>query len=399
MNYLWPLLLFFGMALLLLGGESYLLRRWRRQIPLRIAVTGTRGKSSVCRLLRSELAIRNIAAMAKVTGTRPEIILPDGKALPLKRRGRANIIEQKRVLRKAARLGVEAVVMEIMSLEEENHFVEAQRLIMPTHLLITNARPDHTALHGTATEDICRTYAFCITPGCRVIHGIPACRELFQQICRQNQALAFPVPHDGAETQPPAEKRADHFRDNLRLVTTALTVLGQTPEIRSPQAPHADSLAVVTWERAEGKPVRILNAFSANDPLSSFESFHKASSPDTAPEAILKAPLLLNLRKLRPDRSASWARWLAGEKYKRRIMLIGHAAACRLFRHQYRRCRRASGDGGNLHTIRQRHPGAIMKELDALLSRDTDLLLAAGNYHGRGEALQHYWQRRSFINA
>ncbi len=119
-----------------------------RSIPLRIAVTGTRGKSSVVRLLAAVLREDGRTVLAKTTGSRAEVILPDGAGEEVPRRGVPSIIEQVRSVRQAARLGVDVLVMETMSIHAENHRVEGEVLVQPHLVAVTNARPDHVEAMG-----------------------------------------------------------------------------------------------------------------------------------------------------------------------------------------------------------------------------------------------------------
>jgi len=48
-------------------------------IPIRIHVNGTRGKSSVTRLIGAALRAGGIKTITKVTGTYPRLILEDGQ--------------------------------------------------------------------------------------------------------------------------------------------------------------------------------------------------------------------------------------------------------------------------------------------------------------------------------
>ena len=99
----------------ILAYERVELNRLRRAIPLVIAVTGTRGKTGVVRLLASVLRESGKKVLAKTTGSRAQYVYPDGSIHDVPRRGIVSILEQKKTLRKAVSLGVDCLVVEIMS--------------------------------------------------------------------------------------------------------------------------------------------------------------------------------------------------------------------------------------------------------------------------------------------
>ncbi len=101
--------------------ERIVLHRAQRRIPLRIAVTGTRGKSSVVRLLASVLKQSGRTVIAKTTGSQAVILLPDGEQIELDRSVPPSILEQKQLIHRAARLKADCLVSEVMSLRPENH--------------------------------------------------------------------------------------------------------------------------------------------------------------------------------------------------------------------------------------------------------------------------------------
>ena len=63
-------------------------------IPIRIHINGTRGKSSVTRLVGAGLRAGGISTITKVTGTFPRLIIEDGTETYIHRKSSANIIEQ-----------------------------------------------------------------------------------------------------------------------------------------------------------------------------------------------------------------------------------------------------------------------------------------------------------------
>ena len=139
--------------------EAYWHRRHRCGIPLRIHVNGTRGKSSVTRLIAAGLRSAGIRTCAKTTGTLPRFIRPDGTEDAIERVGRTNVIEQVHIIRRAADLGAEAVVLECMALHPLLQSLCELDIVRATHGVITNARPDHLDVMGPTPADVARSLA------------------------------------------------------------------------------------------------------------------------------------------------------------------------------------------------------------------------------------------------
>src|SRR5437660_10097702 len=72
-------------------------RRNLRAVPVRIHVAGTRGKSTTTRLIAAGLRAGGRQVLAKVTGSEPCLILPNGSEEIWPRRGPASVGEQKRL--------------------------------------------------------------------------------------------------------------------------------------------------------------------------------------------------------------------------------------------------------------------------------------------------------------
>ncbi|MCD4681844.1 MAG: poly-gamma-glutamate synthase PgsB, partial [Bacteroidales bacterium] len=88
-------------------------------IPIRIHINGTRGKSSVTRLIGAGLREGGISTITKVTGTFPRLIVEDGTETYIHRKSSANIIEQLSIVKFAALRKTKALVMECMALQPQ----------------------------------------------------------------------------------------------------------------------------------------------------------------------------------------------------------------------------------------------------------------------------------------
>ncbi|MFQ5841200.1 MAG: Mur ligase family protein, partial [Thermodesulfobacteriota bacterium] len=112
-------------------------------IPIRIHVNGTRGKSTVTRLIAAGLRGAGIKVLAKTTGTSPREIFEDGSEAEIRRRGRATVREQIRFIAQGARRGAEAIVIESMAVRPEIQWVSEHHIVRSHIGVITNIREDH----------------------------------------------------------------------------------------------------------------------------------------------------------------------------------------------------------------------------------------------------------------
>ena len=104
--------LILALAYLLYGVLEYRFHlRNLQAVPIRVHVNGTRGKSSVTRLIAAGLRAGGIRTSAKTTGSAARYIHPDGSEDVVSRPGPPNIREQIGVVYQAAREGSQALVI------------------------------------------------------------------------------------------------------------------------------------------------------------------------------------------------------------------------------------------------------------------------------------------------
>jgi len=151
------LILTLFLLLTALGLWEMLRHRWhRRRIPVRVHVNGSRGKSSVTRLIAAGLRAGGYRVFAKTTGSAARIILPDASERPIRRRGGPNIREQLGIFRQAVSQGADALVLECMAVRPDLQWTTEHRIVKATHGVITNVRSDHLEVMGPRLSDVAR---------------------------------------------------------------------------------------------------------------------------------------------------------------------------------------------------------------------------------------------------
>ncbi len=366
--------------------ERIALDRRLKRVPLRICITGTRGKSSVARMLASVLRRSGRTVLAKTTGSEARYVLPDGDERDVPRRGAVSILEQKRLVTLAARLRADCLVAEIMSLRPEAHRVEAQLLLRPHILAVTNVRPDHTDVMGESRADIATVLASTVCRGTAVFLTEDAPRGPFLARVRRHAGRLLDVPPGAAAelcSAAPELGRAE-FAENLDLVCAIARHLGipdETILAGMRETRHDAGRLRISLYRAPDSPriVYLVNAFAANDPESTSRVLSKVKH--LLPAAAGNVIGVLNLRDDRVPRTLQWVNALNGPAagWFSRIFLAGTYPPA----------------------ITRRLPSAVPLEhrppqemTNAVLSSMEDrdgVVFGFGNFSGAGQLLSAHW--------
>ncbi len=299
---------------LLIGYGFWEFRRHQRNIdavPLRILVNGTRGKSSVTRLITGGLRQGRRKVLGKTTGTKPRLIYPDGSEHAILRAGKANIIEQLMVFRRAVALGVDTVVTECMAVLPPNQTIMQDQLVRSTVGVITNARADHLDEMGPTVRDVARSLALTIPRA-----GILFTSETEYLPVLQEEASARSASVIAAGGQEVSDGMMRGFtyiehKDNVALALAVCEHLGVPREAALEGMVHAQPdpgvLRIYTVKHYE-KELAFVNAFAANDPdsyLLIWESLRRYA-PDGASVIVI-----VNCRQDRIQRTESLADLIA----------------------------------------------------------------------------------------
>lgn len=374
--------------------EQILLKQTQKQIPLRICVTGTRGKSGVVRMIATVLSESGIKVLAKVTGSKPVVILPDGRETAIRRFGPASILEQIRILKLARKLQVDAVVLEIMSINPENHYIESCKIINPHIVAITNIRLDHTEKMGASRDEIAATIGLTIPRSSMVFVNEDDYFEYFKKIAQQKQATVMTVPrinNNGLEIDPKFKEK--EFIENIELVLAIADFLGLdrklSLEALTKTKPDFGSLRVWEFQDETGPNKLILiNAFAANDPESTKKVFEKCKVKfNYETDNVIG---MINLRSDRPERTLQWCNTLLNTSFLKlkKILLIGDKFACQYMQRKLRHNRKLQ-----VSIISEAKPEKIM---NAVFKNGFgySVVFGFGNIKGVAEKLVNYWDCR-----
>jgi len=241
-------------------------------IPIRIHVNGTRGKSSVTRLIAAGLRKGDILTVGKTTGTMPRVLLPDGQESAIVRLAGANIIEQKYIFRFARGLNPRAIVIECMAVNPFYQWLTERMFVRSTINVITNTRLDHIDLMGSTLESI----AMCLSNTIPV-NGICYTAEenmfgVLKKVAKTRKCKIYKIrPHDVTDDEIAGFSYIEH-KENVQLALAVCEQCGVPRDValRGMQSATPDPGALKKYDVVDrGKKLVFYNVFAANDPDSS----------------------------------------------------------------------------------------------------------------------------------
>lgn len=324
LNPLLYLSLLLGVLIAYLAIEALLHHLRLHRIPIRVHVNGTRGKSSVTRLIAAGLRAGNIRTCAKVTGTLARFIDPDANETPIHRIGHTNIIEQVAIVKQAARLHAQALVIECMALQPLLQSLCELKLVQSTHGVLTNVRPDHLEVMGPTETDVAQALA-----GTVPVHGRYFTTErthlpVLQSAARDRRSTVIAVSTADIDAITDAEVagfRYTEFKENIALALAVCVSLGvnRATALTGMQRCQPDAGALCTYILPQYNAV-FASAFAANDPVST-ETLWRSLCQTHAdcPYTIL----LVNCRNDRPERSQQLGQAIAQWPSPQAIVMIG----------------------------------------------------------------------------
>jgi poly-gamma-glutamate synthase PgsB/CapB len=285
--------------------ERYQHEKRLRSIPLRVWINGSRGKSSVTRLIAAGLRANGMQVIAKTTGTTPRFIINNSVEEPIARLGMANIREQVTIVKRALDFHAQALVFECMALRPDLQRIEARDIVKPTIVVITNIRPDHLDVMGPTLDDIRNAYSNALPDTCAVF----TTDESLARRCAKRPGITctYIVPGHVRVHTAAVAKKLDYI-EHAENIALALAVC-QHCGIETKDA--TDTMATVTPDPGalrsysltfDNKNFDLVYAMAANDPESTrmiWDTLEKKTYEHMY--------VLINCRQDRLDRSLQFA--------------------------------------------------------------------------------------------
>jgi poly-gamma-glutamate synthase PgsB/CapB len=377
-----------GFALFLIA-ERVLLWYARKQFALVIHVNGTRGKSTVTRMIHAMLRQQGMEVFGKTTGSAARLLLPDGTEKPVLRFGPANIREQRNVMILSAftkkytseKLQGRALVFECNAVQEELQYI-SMKWLKPDITVITNVREDHVQELGSA-EQAARIFAAAVPQNAALVTSEGGFMNVWQAAAKQkNLQLRYVDPLEAGDCMFPENTAcvlgiADWL--NIARPDAVALIAGHKPD--------AGAFAFYAWKEGS-RPVFFADARAAND-IESTNRLSAAALQISKPytgNANVKRILLLVNREDRPDRTELFLRYLIMQHKKLcfdSYLCLGHAPLS--FRNTMKR-------KGIPHKFFQN-----IKDLEYALAQapeNTVYIFGVGNFGGKGKLVTQWLEAK-----
>ncbi len=354
-------------------------RRVLRRLPLRISVNGSRGKSTVTRLLTGALAAGGVRTLGKTTGTEARIVQGwDGVEIDVVRRPEGpNIGEQRGIMARAAEEGSTVVVAECMAVNPEYQRIFHRDLVDVNLLVITNALDDHLEEMGPTADDVAEVFAESVPRGGIVVvrqdRHVPIYRRVAEE---RDAALLVANPN---RVPPEQVKGFPHlvFPDHLALVYEVTRWLGIDDATAlqgmrwAPADPFATKLLPIGDPR---EPALLVNAFPANDPESTLGVWDHVRNLGYPEDRLV---VIMNCREDRVSRTTLFVDAVLPRLPIHTLLVTGSAT-----RAVTRAVEAGDIEVAAMHDLTDQPAERVLDVLDGML-RDR-VVLGVGNLHGGG---------------
>jgi poly-gamma-glutamate synthase PgsB/CapB len=381
-------LLFLVIALVAFGVWEYVRHQKNvNSIPIRVHVNGTRGKSSVTRLIAAGLRAGGYDTFAKTTGTLPRIIDNKGLEVPIIRPHGANIIEQVKIFRYVARRHPQAIVIECMAVQPPYQWICERQLVRSTVGVITNARPDHLREMGPSIYDVTRSLCNTLPAG-KI--AFTSEKKMFSVMQAQAKSIRCDLRQVDQTAISEAEMMAFGHVEHPDNVTLALAVcehlgVARDTALQGMYHSHPDSGALKIYTVVDGaKTVRFTHAMAANDPESTLDIWIKLQNR-LMPNG--KVITLINTRADRFDRSIQLLEMLVGNISFDYLMLTGEVVERVLSI-----AHRLKIPHGKIVAIGRAMPEKVYQQILELIHHE-GFVFAMGNVGSGGLALARHFEK------
>ena len=272
-----PLIILGALALFLIISGLFEFRYHQltlANLPVRIHVNGTRGKSSVTRLIAAGLRAGGRRTFAKTTGTAPRVIDAQGIDRIIHRLRRPSIGEQVRLLKYFASEKPDVVVMECMAVQPQYQWISEHQMVKSQIGVITNARPDHLDEMGPTEVDVVKSLCNSIPIGGTIVTAEEKHKNILKSVARGNRSE---ILFSKEKSVTDSELNKFNYIEHPQNIAIALDVchkmgVSRRVALSGMHSVQPDLGALVVWKLLGTRgALQFVNGMAANDPVSTLQ--------------------------------------------------------------------------------------------------------------------------------
>ena len=272
-----PLIILGALALVLIISGLFEFRYHQltlANLPVRIHVNGTRGKSSVTRLIAAGLRAGGRRTFAKTTGTAPRVIDAQGIDRIIHRLRRPSIGEQVRLLKYFASEKPDVVVMECMAVQPQYQWISEHQMVKSQIGVITNARPDHLDEMGPTEVDVVKSLCNSIPIEGTIVTAEEKHKHIIESVAKSNRSeMLFSEEKSVTDSELNKFKYIEHPQ-NIAIALDVCRKMGVSRDVAlgGMHSVQPDLGALVVWKLLGTKgALQFVNGMAANDPVSTLQ--------------------------------------------------------------------------------------------------------------------------------
>ena len=374
-------------ALVIYGFIEYQLHQKNlKAIPIRIHINGTRGKSSVTRLVGAGLRAGGYKTITKVTGTFPRIILSNGSEAVVHRKEKANILEQLDIIKYCSKQNADVLIIECMALQPIYQKITEHQMVKADIGVITNIRMDHLDVMGPTLHDAAKAICGTIPKGTELFTAEDRYLDFMTTIATKQKTT---VHQSQAKTISDRDMEGFTYiehKENVALALDICTRMGVDRAIALAEMktsiPDEGVLRRFTVND-RGKRIHFYNALAANDPESTIMIWDAIKAQSDEEEHFM---FLLNTRQDRQDRAIRLVDMMSQLDYSS-IALVGESLEMVV-----QMCTNKNIASRDIHAIGIKPTVEQYKELVAASVAKTTII-AIGNMGAGGAELSKHFEQ------
>ncbi|WP_042352114.1 poly-gamma-glutamate synthase PgsB [Bacillus massiliigorillae] len=279
-------------------------------IKIRVNVNGIRGKSTVTRLITGIVKEASYKTMGKTTGTSARIIYWNQKEEEpiIRRKEGPNIGEQRKVVAKAAHMGVEALISECMAVNPDYQITYQEKMVQANIGVIVNVLEDHMDVMGPTLDEVAEAFIATIPHNGYLVTIESPYLEYFKQVARERGTEVIVADNDRITDAYLREFDYMVFPDNAALALGVAKALDIPEDIafRGMLNAHPDPGAMKIKKFGQpGAVSYFVNGFAANDASSTLRIWERVGEIGYPVENPI---VIMNCRPDRVDRTEQFAK-------------------------------------------------------------------------------------------